>query len=566
LVFAVPTAFSQAVSFTTLSSPYFDSLHADFNSDGREDFINSTGCVNASFGLVLSTGDGTYAPPVCYTLPKGAPAYNFAIGDFNGDGNADLIISNDTNTFYEYLGSRSGTLRFKGSFVAPTGVSTLAAADVNHDGKIDLLFEDGNSNLWVWFGNGDGTFTAGPSTFMAGGGGLLLLGDFDDDGKADILTEDPGEGGTDYQVFYGDGAGHFQASKVWVDDVDYAIYDLNGDGRSDLVGQPFDFSINGNTYYNKVRVLYGNANRTFTKREITTTTCDAWAFAPAVADLNGDGINDIAAVEASDCQGDAPDTFNVLLGNGNRTYQHEQVIYTGSGTELLIRTSVVRANRDSKADLVLSEEYGDGSNLLFENTTISNFPACDAPTGYTGITLCAPTTTVVSSSPVQFSIGAANQTSGRKVEVWVDGKKMSEQLKGAFSYYSFLDATYQLSNGNHTVTVFSAGWDNLLQEFTFPLTVGSTTCAPPSSSGVNVCSPLNRATVDSPVLAWASGTVSGTVARMEVWVDGVKRYTTYGKNTLKTNISLASGTHAFVYYIVNTAGHERKQTVSATVP
>lgn len=565
LLFAIPIAFSQAVSFTTFSSPYFDSLHADFNSDGREDFINSTGCGNASFGLSLSTGDGTYAPPVCYTLPNGAQAYYFAIGDFNGDGNADLIISNDTNTFYEYFGSRSGTLRFYKSFTAPTGVTTLAAADVNHDGKIDLLFDGGDNNLWVWFGNGDGTFTPGPATSM-GIGGYLFVGDFDGDGKADIVSENGDEGGTDYQVFYGDGTGHFQASKLWVDDVDYAVYDLNGDGRSDLVGQPFDFSINGNTYYNKVRVLYGHANRIFTEKEITTANCDAWGFPPAIADLNGDGINDIAAVEASDCKGDGPDTFNVLLGNGNGTYQHEQVIYTGGSTELLIGTAVVRGNRDTKPDLVLSEDYGDGSNLLFQNTTIGNFPACDAPTEYTGITLCAPTTTVVGSSPVQFSIGAANQTPGRKVEVWVDGKKMGQQLKGAFSYYSFLDATYKLSNGNHTVTVFSAGWDNLLQEFTFPLTVGSTTCPSPSSPGVNVCSPLNHATVDSPVLAWASGTVTGTVARMEVWVDGVKKYTTYGKNTLKTNISLASGTHTFVYDIVNTMGHRWKQTVYGTVP
>jgi len=173
---------------------------------------------------------------------------------------------------------------------------------------------------------------------------------------------------------------------------------------------------------------------------------------------------------------------------------------------------------------------------------------------------------VVGSSPVQFSIGAANQTSGRKVEVWVDGKRMGEQLKGAFSHYSFLDAAYQLSNGSHIVTVRSAGWDNLLQKFTFLLMVGSTTCASPSSPGVNVCSPLKQSTVDSPVLAWASGTVTGTVARMEVWVDGVKRHTTYMKNTLKTNISVGSGTHKFVYYIANTEGYKWNQTVYATVP
>jgi hypothetical protein len=565
MALAMPVAFSQAVSFTTSSGRYFGPLYADFNSDGREDFINSTGCTHASFGLALSTGDGTYAPPVCYTLPNGAPAYYFAIGDFDGDGNADLIVSNNSNTFYEYSGSPSGTLRLQGTFVAPTGVLTLAAADVNHDGKIDLLFWGGDNNLWVWLGNGDGTFTAGPATPM-GGGGWLLVGDFDGDGKADILSEDGGEGGTTYQVFYGDGTGHFQASSVWVENVGYAVYDLNGDGRSDLVGQPFDFSVGGNNYYNTVRVLYGNANRTFTKNEITLANCDAWGFPPAAADLNGDGINDIAAVEAADCQGTAPDTFNVLLGNPDGSYQQEQAAYTGPSNETLTGVSVLRADRDTKPDLVLTNASGVRLNLLFRNTTIGNFPACNPPNGYTGITLCAPTSTVVGSSPVQFSIGAANQTSGRKVEVWVDGKKMGEQLKGAFSHYSFLDAAYPLSNGNHTVTVRSAGWDNLLQTLTFPLMVGSTTCASPSSPGVNVCSPLKQATVDSPVLAWASGTVTGTVARMEVWVDGVKKHTTYGKNTLKANPLVGAGTHKFAYYIVNTAGREWKHTVYATVP
>ena len=68
------------------------------------------------------------------------------------------------------------------------------------------------------------------------------------------------------------------------------------------------------------------------------------------------------------------------------------------------------------------------------------------------------------------------------------------------------------------------------------------------------------------MLAWASGTVTETIARMEVWVDGVKKSSTYGSNTLKTNISLPSGTHKFAYYIVNTAGQKWNQVVSAAVP
>jgi hypothetical protein len=40
---AAPAAFSQAVSFSTTFSPNFSQTHADFNSDGEEDFIVSYG-------------------------------------------------------------------------------------------------------------------------------------------------------------------------------------------------------------------------------------------------------------------------------------------------------------------------------------------------------------------------------------------------------------------------------------------------------------------------------------------------------------------------------------------
>jgi hypothetical protein len=565
---AVPAAFSQAVSFSKSDVPNYSLYHADFNSDGREDFIltayASANCPSSDFALVLSTGDGAYAPPVCYALPSGSADY-IAIGDFNNDGSPDLIVGNGTKTIYEYLGSPSGTLHLHATLVAAVEVEGIVAADVNHDGKIDLLFVGSDYNLHVWFGKGDGTFTPGPDTPMAVPGGLSI-GDFDGDGNADVVSQANGEGGNAIQVFYGDGKGHFTAMPYFNDDTVYATYDLNGDGRMDLVGNPFDFSINGSKYYKIVKVRYGNANRTFTTRRIKLGNCSL-GWPPAIADFNGDGINDIAVVEGSDCQGDGPDTFNVMLGNGDGTYQPEQVIYTGTtSAELLYATFPLRGNRDSKADLLLFEEDpSGGTSFLFLNTTTGNFPACSPLDSFTGITLCSPTTTVVPSSPVKFSIGAANQTPGRDVQVWIDGKKVGENLKGAFSYYTFLDASFNLSAGKHSVTVYSAGWDNLLESFTFPLTVGSTTCVPPDSPGVNVCRPLNKSTVDSSVLAWAAGTVTGKIARMDVWVDGVKKYSIHGSNTLKTNLSLDSGTHKFTYDIVNTDGKKWMRTVYATV-
>jgi hypothetical protein len=401
--------------------------------------------------------------------------------------------------------------------------------------------------------------------------GSLSVGDFDGDGKADVLGQSCFENGCTYQVLYGDSTGHFQVSAPFTDHVGYTAYDLNGDGKMDLVGVPYDSYVGGVTYSNQVKALYGSATRTFTPGTIALKNCTDSGVPIAVSDFNGDGINDILVVEASDCKGSKPETVNVLLGNADGTYQPEQVIYTGTDTQLLTQPTVLRANRDTEPDFLLLEQQPSTTGqpnpqILFENTTSGNFPACSAPNHYTGITLCAPTSTVAAGSPVQFSIGAANQTQGRKLELWIDGKKMGEELKHAFSCYSFLDASEPLSNGTHIVTVYSAGWDNLLESLTFPLTVGDSSCAPPASAGLNVCSPINNSTDNSPVLAWASGQVTGTIARMEVWVDGVKKYSTYGTNTLKTNIALASGTHRFSYYIVNTAGQKWNRVVYASVP
>ena len=60
--------------------------------------------------------------------------------------------------------------------------------------------------------------------------------------------------------------------------------------------------------------------------------------------------------------------------------------------------------------------------------------------------------------------------------------------------------------------------------------------------------------------------MTGHISRMEVWVDGVRKYSNHGSNMLKTKISLASGTHKFAYYVVNSAGQKWEQTVHATVP
>ena len=90
-------------------------------------------------------------------------------------------------------------------------------------------------------------------------------------------------------------------------------------------------------------------------------------------------------------------------------------------------------------------------------------------------------------------------------------------------------------------------------------------CSAPTSPGVHICSPASGSTVHSPVLISAASTVTGTIARMEVWVDGVKKYTSTSGNVLNTSVNLAAGTHRFGVFAINSAGQKWENAISATV-
>jgi hypothetical protein len=187
------------------------------------------------------------------------------------------------------------------------------------------------------------------------------------------------------------------------------------------------------------------------------------------------------------------------------------------------------------------------SNMTFASTTV-------------GTTSAAQTATLTNSGDASASITSI-VISGDYIKTTNCGTTLSPGASCAISI-SFKPTISGPRTGSLTVTDSAAG-----SPHTVSLTgtaVTASTCALPSSAGVNVCSPSNGSFNPNPVRAWARGEVTGTFSRMELWIDGTKKLTS-SSDTIDARFTLAKGSHRFTFRAINSAGTIWTNTVRASV-
>ena len=570
----------------TLSGYEFrDIVPVDVNNDGVQDLVQT---VDTGFVVHIANGDGTFRAPVTYQTPAAQPVGAFTVGDFNNDGKVDIVctVNPPTSTgvthLAVFLGNGDGTFQAARieTVALPSGVTfnsrfDVVSADFNHDGRLDLVAPTTSSSteaIYLFPGDGAGNFGTPRLVSQGSGVGVALeAGDFDGDGKADIAWTEIVLAGCQTSVCphrlhvqYGDGAFNFADTTPYTAPgyFHFNVGDLNSDGRTDI------FSLDQGRNSELV-TLYGQTSRTFalytqaTSGIDSTRINDAEGRGLAMADFNGDGRMDLVALgRTSSTSGDNQLVFLLATSSlGAFTEQHY-----GIPSTFTIVPVVGDFNRDTKPDVLSLTAINSGSAAeLLEvlNTTASgNWGGCPYPALGQGIRICAPAST--NGSTVRFNASANSFGQLRKLEVWVDGTKIAEQYH-AWGERAYFDFSRSFAAGTHNGVFFAADIDNRLQRASFAFAVGgAATCSVPTTPGVHVCSPVNGSTVHSPVSVAARGTVTGTLARMEVWVDGLKKYTTT-TNNLTTTLSLANGSHRFDFYAVNTAGQKWQTTVSAIV-
>jgi hypothetical protein len=300
-----------------------------------------------------------------------------AVADVNGDGKPDLIVANGCAS--SNCGNTSGivsVLLGNGDGTFQTAVTynsggfdaiSVAVADVNGDGKPDLIVanECGDSKcatsgtVGVLLGNGDGTFQTA-ATFGSGGYSALSVAalDVNGDGKPDLLVANGC--GAPSQTCSGDGVvgvlldngdGTFQTAVSYDSGGQYAyaiaVADVNGDGKPDLLVANWSSS--------SVGVLLGNGDGTF-QAAVTYDSGGQRTKSIAVADVNGDGKLDVIVgnqcPSGSSCDYSKDGSVSVLLGNGEGTFQTAMPYDAGGHGALSV--AVADVNGDGNADIVVA--------------------------------------------------------------------------------------------------------------------------------------------------------------------------------------------------------------------
>jgi Proprotein convertase P-domain./FG-GAP repeat. len=167
---------------------------ADFNSDGKADLVVANTTDN-SLSVLQGDGVGGFVPyagsPIVLTATLAGAKNPVAVkvGDFNKDGNFDIIVATDAGVL---LLSGLGAGAFSPPVLIRAGANfkSVAIADLNGDGNLDIVAANSVTNtISTILGNGDGTFKASQD-FNVGGTGpvAVAIGDINGDTLPDIVT------------------------------------------------------------------------------------------------------------------------------------------------------------------------------------------------------------------------------------------------------------------------------------------------------------------------------------------------------------------------------------------
>ncbi len=162
----------------------------DANEDGAPDL--ALGCLQAGGHILINQGGRSFTH---VALPGGSQSLGLAAGDLNHDGHVDIVMADQVlKQLIVSLGDGKGNFAVPKGSVAATGShpDTIAIGDLDGDGDPDVLLTDQAQMTTIAFyaGTGDGHFRAAQNFPMVSDSNNLTIGDVDGDGYQDLMVGD----------------------------------------------------------------------------------------------------------------------------------------------------------------------------------------------------------------------------------------------------------------------------------------------------------------------------------------------------------------------------------------
>ena len=345
-------------------------LAGDFDGDGNQDLLYLQFVPNTPAGqpdtlveIVYGDGTGGFTTPVLQGSIYSVGGIATTVADMNSDGISDFVLvqgpvpPSREDTYTVWFGSMQRKLQpaSPASMWSSygSGVSHIMALNVSDYQYPELVVLDNVNNCEIFSSDGSGHFNPIFEFTMPGGTGPIFSYDLNGDGRPDLVVLSQSGHAVDVYLATGYAPPYVPATRYTGVSGAYSMLlaDVDQDSHPDLVIE----GANG-----RLDIFHGNADGTF------ATTSEGGSGSLDGTTGNGGHLVGITTVDKGTRHNfytATPAGVSALIGQGNLTYVLKGIYNAGPG-----RTSYAMADFNGDGNLDLAVDSPEGIAMLFGNS------------------------------------------------------------------------------------------------------------------------------------------------------------------------------------------------------
>jgi FG-GAP-like repeat len=559
-----------------VTSTIFNSIvTGDFNNDGKPDFLVGGGAASNTLVLRLGNGDGSFQDPITVGTAANSAIEDMAVADFNNDGNLDLAVlsvaENDSGSAASlqiFFGNGDGTFQPPLTYTLPYLGYTIAAGDLNGDGYPDIAVGDYHGQVEIWNNSGGTSFAEAKAVTIVNAADAVQvrIGQFDGDGINHLATEVESQG---VAIAWNDGHENFTLDVVDTSTTSswgiINVGDVAQDGRDDIIFNyqcPALATNQPPACAYAIDVIYGQGNEKVIAKTVVSNWDNAAPAMPWAVDVNGDGAADLVAPVDNHHLGG----YNVWLGESDSSFNQTPISYAATVNSVgpMYPADFDRNGKmdfvqsmEQETEIYLNSSYGSGCGVSEKTPTVS---------------VCTPVNNVYLPSPVLVAAYAFDPNKVTALQEYIDNSLEYSTDQDSMS------ENFPLADGTHFLV--TKAWDDTGLSFRSNRTITVYTGAPTpwcpidSTVGSAICLP-SSSTVSSPFQFLANGQTNNVPTGAQLYVDGdlvindnscnSSGQDCEGTTYINTTLDLTPGSHLLVFKLWDDAGIEYTTSKTITV-